>query len=190
MRSLVLSLSLLLGACATAPVPQAVVRPAQVEQAAFVLNGRISVKYDGKRSPASIYWTHGAAGDEILLLAPLGQTVARIQCDAQGMATLETAQKQYEAGNAEELMQKALGWSLPLDGLSHWALALPDPKSKAGIELDADGHVGVMHQDGWEISYLRYAVPAADSLPLRFTLAHDELEIQVLIDKWEFQPKH
>jgi outer membrane lipoprotein LolB len=157
-----------------------------VEQGAFVLNGRIAVKHDDERSSASVRWTHHIAQDEILLLAPFGQTMARIYRDAQG-AELDASGKHYTAPDAEELSQQVLGWHLPLAGLQYWVLALPTPGNNASVERDESGQVSVMHQDGWEIRYTRYVALAADSLPSRMSLQRGGMEIQLLIDEWETQ---
>lgn len=184
-RRLFYLLLLLLAACASAPhAPQSVARPEMAETKPFVLSGRIAVKYDGERSSAGVHWAHHSADDEILLLAPLGQTVARIRRDAQGVA-LDTPDKHYTAQNTEELTHRVLGWQLPLTGLRNWVLALPAAESEANIERDANGQVSVMHQDGWEIRYLRYATQAPDSLPLRISLQREGMEMQLLIDEWE-----
>lgn len=185
MRWLILLLPILLAGCASAPpAAQPAVRPGKAEHAPFALTGRIAVKHDGERSSVTVRWTHRTAEDEILLLAPLGQAVARIRRDTQGVA-LDTADKHYTARSTEELTQRVLGWHLPLAGLRYWVLALPATDSSARIEHDANGQVSVMRQDGWEIRYTRYATPASDSLPLRITLQRDNMEIQLLIDEWE-----
>jgi outer membrane lipoprotein LolB len=187
MRRLFLLLPLLLVGCASAPpAPQAVARPAGVEQKPFVLNGRIAIKHDGDRSSANIRWTHRTDDDDILLLAPFGQTVARIHSDGQGVV-LDTADKHYTSQDTEELTQQVLGWHLPLAGLRYWVLALPAPESKASIEHDANGQVSTMQQDGWKISYIRYASQIPDSLPLRISLQREGMELQLLIDEWEIR---
>ena len=168
------------------PAPQPVVRPAEAEQKPFVLNGRIAVKHDGERSSANMRWAHRAEDDDILLLAPLGQTVAHIHSNAQE-AMLDTADKHYSAQDTGELTQQVLGWHLPLAGLRYWVLALPAPESKARIEHDANGQVSVMQQDGWKISYSRYAAQTPDGLPLRMNLQRDGMELQLLIDEWEIR---
>lgn len=184
-RLLLLSLVLLAG-CASAPppAPAPTQRPALPGQSPFALSGRISVMHDGKRDSSGLYWSHSAAGDDISLIAPLGQTVAHIVRNAQG-ATLDTSDRHYAAGNTGELMQQALGWTLPLDGLSYWVFALPAPDGAAGVEPGPNGQVAVLRQDGWDIRYLRYASASLDSLPLRLTLAREGLEIQLLVDTWD-----
>jgi len=187
MRRLFYLILLLLAGCASAPpTPQTVARPEQAETKPFALTGRIAVKHDGERSSAGVRWAHRVSDDEILLLAPLGQTVARIRRDEQGVV-LDTSDKHYTAQDTEELTHRVLGWQLPLAGLRSWVLALPAAESEASIEHDANGQVSVMHQDGWEIRYTRYATQASDSLPLRMSMQREGMEIQLLIDEWEIQ---
>lgn len=156
----------------------------QVENAPFTLSGRIAVKHGDDRSLSGVRWIHRAEEDEILLLAPLGQTVARIRSNVQG-AALDMPFKHYVAQDAEELTQQMLGWRLPLTGLRYWVLALPAPESAVDMEHDANGQVAVLSQDGWVIRYTRYAAQATDSLPLHLALQREGLEIKLLIDEWK-----
>jgi outer membrane lipoprotein LolB len=179
----VLLLLTLLAGCAT--VPTMVQRPVQTD-APFTFNGRVVLKQGEKRDNAGVRWVHSATEDEILLLAPLGQTVARIHRDAQE-ATLEASGKFYSAQDMESLMQQVLGWQLPLSGLQHWVYALPVPDTESSIERAANGQVSVLRQMGWEVSYSRYAAETPDALPLRLNLKRDGMEVVLLIDEWEAQ---
>lgn len=184
MRWLGILLAGMLGGCALLPpAPAPVVRPAQPESASFALNGRISVSHQGARHSAGLRWTHTTQSDEVLLLAPLGQTAARVYRDAQH-ATLDDGDKHYQAGDVETLMQQALGWYLPLGGLHHWVLGMPTA-GPAQIERDGNGQIAALHQDGWEVRYLRYADTRPDSLPTRLQLSRNGLQMQLLIDEWE-----
>ncbi len=178
-----LLLILLLTGCATAPV--AVQRSVQADTP-FAFNGRVSVKHGEQRDSAGLRWVHRAAEDEILLLAPLGQTVARIHRDAQN-ATLEASGKHYAAQDMQTLMQQVLGWQLPLSGLRYWIAALPAPEGEFQIEQNANGQMSLLRQQGWEIVYTRYAADGRDALPLRLTLKRDGMEVLLLIDEWEVQ---
>lgn len=178
---------LLLAGCVGAPPAfQPVVRPAGAEQKPFVLSGRIAIKHDGDSSSANIRWTHRAEDDDIWLLTPFGQAVAHIHRNAREVI-LDTADKHYTAQDTEELTQQVLGWHLPLEGLRYWVLGLPAPESKASIEHDANGQMGIMQQDGWQIHYTRYAAQTPDSLPLRISLQREGMGLQLLIDEWEIR---
>ncbi|MDD2702031.1 MAG: lipoprotein insertase outer membrane protein LolB [Sideroxydans sp.] len=182
MRLIVL-LSLLLSACATTPV--IVQRPAAAD-APFTINGRIAMIQPDRRDSAGLRWTHDAASDEVLLLSPLGQAVARITADAQGVM-LEADGEKHMAPDAESLTQQLLGWQLPLSGLRYWVAALPAPNEEFSSEQDAQGRMSVLYQQGWTIHYTRYAGEARDALPLRLSLQRAGMEVRVLIDEWEMQ---
>lgn len=184
LRIVSLIFMLLLAGCASSPHKSLQVRPAQSEMSAYAFNGRVVTRHEGERSSAGVRWTHKGAEDEILLLAPLGQTVARIFSDAQGVL-LETSGKQYFEQDAETLTERVLGWHLPLSGMRYWVLALPATGSEAAVERAQNGQISVLRQDGWEINYTRYAEETARSLPLRMTLQRNGMEMLLLIDEWE-----
>ena len=188
MRLFLVSLIVLLSGCTVLPVAPTVARPAQPESAPFAMNGRISVSHHGKRHSAGVRWTHQARSDEILLLAPLGQTAARIFYDAFS-AALDEGGKHYQADNVESLMDQVLGWHLPLGGLRHWVLGKAAPDTAAQILRDSQGRVERLQQDGWEVRYLSYANGELDSMPTRMELTHPDLQMTLLIDKWEWNPQ-
>jgi outer membrane lipoprotein LolB len=183
MRRLLWLLISLLAGCATTPVE--VQRPAQPD-APFAFNGRVAFKHGEQRESAGVRWVHNPAEDEILLLAPLGQTVARIHRDANEV-TLDAAGKHHAAQDMEALMQQELGWQLPLSGLRYWVTGLPAPDGQSSVERDANGQLSVLRQQGWEIHYTRYAAITPDALPLRLRLTRDDMEVLLLIDDWEAQ---
>jgi len=185
MRLIALVLLMLLGGCAPLPTVPVGARPDRIETAAFALNGRIAVKHNGTRHSAGLRWVHRGQSDELLLQGPLGQTAARVYRDARG-ATLEDGNRQYQAADAESLMQQVLGWQLPLGGLHRWVLGQA-MDGDAQIERDERGRIALLRQDGWEVRYLRYDGDATDSLPSRLQLSRDELQVQLLIDEWEWE---
>lgn len=198
----------MLGGCAFLPSrPAPVARPANSESAAFALNGRISVKHLAERQSAGLHWKHQPRSDEILLLTPLGQTAARVYRD-DGMATLDEGGRHYQDVDAESLMQQVLGWHLPLNGLHYWVLGKADPAVPAQIERAGNGQISVLRQDGWEVRFLRYAgsqagdiagcaqpagctgnLAGADSLPARLQLSREDMQVQLLIDEWDWSPQ-
>lgn len=180
-----LFLSLLSG-CASQPVAP-VVRLAQPESATFAMNGRISVRHNGSRDSAGLRWVHRVRSDEMLLLNPLGQTAVRVYRD-ESQATLDDGNRHYQDADVESLMTQVLGWNLQLDALHHWVLG----QAAAGaalVERDKLGRLTVLHQDGWEVSYLEYADDLANSLPRRVQLKRDNLHVLILMDEWEWNPK-
>jgi len=180
---------IMLGGCASLPSATApITKPAQIETASFALNGRISIKHLETRQSAGVHWIHQVHSDEILLLTPLGQTAARVYRD-DGNATLDEGGKHYQDVDTESLMEQVLGWHLPLNGLHYWVLGMADPDSPAQIERAESGRISVLRQNGWEVGFLRYADNKPESLPTRLQLTHEDLQVQLLIDEWEWNPQ-
>lgn len=179
-----LLIMLLLVGCAQ-QIP--LLRPMHAEMQPFAINGRISILHQGQRDSAGLHWTHQSFNDEILLLTPLGQAVARIYSDARE-ATLDEGGKHYQAQDVEALMMRVLGWRLQLDGLHHWVLGMK-ASGDARIERDELGRVAVLYQSGWEVRYLRYADKSANSLPTKIKLTRGKLQLTLLIDEWEWNTK-
>lgn len=178
--------AVLLSGCALlSPKPAPVARAAQAESTPFALNGRVSINYQGKRHFAGLRWTHQARSDELLLLAPFGQTAARVYRDVAN-ATLDEGDQHHQAEDVETLMQQVLGWHLPLGILHQWVLGLPAHDIPVEIERSEYGQISVLHQAGWEVRYLRYADSKPDSLPTRLQLNHEDLQVQLLIDEWDW----
>jgi outer membrane lipoprotein LolB len=154
----------------------------------FNLNARIAVRHLEQRHSGGLRWQHEAQRDELLLQGPLGITVARIVSDVHS-ASLQQGGKTYQAQDVETLMESVLGWGLPLPILHHWLLAEADDSLPAEVERDALGRVTLLRQAGWEARYSRYADDQPDSLPTRISLSRAELQVQLLIDEWEWNPQ-
>lgn len=182
MRSTLLLL-FLFTACSTTPVA---LQRAPEAEAPFAFNGRVVIRQPARNDSAGLRWTHREGADEISLLGPLGQTVARIT-RREGRVTLEAEGKRHAAGDDEALMQQVLGWHLPLSGLRYWVTARPQPDAVSGQELDVNGRLSVLRQQGWTIRYSRYTAPGADALPLRMSLQREGVEVRLAIDEWEAQ---
>ena len=187
-----LSVFFLLPLSGCASVPPSSIPPAtplmQRATLPFNLNGRIAVRHLDQRHNGGLRWQHQAQRDELLLQGPLGITAARIVSDAQ-QASLEQGGKRYVDGDVEALMLQVLGWGVPLPMLHHWLLAEADTTNLAEIQRDELGRIAVLHQAGWEVRYVRYADDSAGSLPSRITLLRDDLQVQLLLDEWEFNPQ-
>lgn len=164
--------------CAT---PEFLGRPQHPE---FELSGRIAVRWHDETSSGAVRWRHHAAGDEMLISTPLGQGVARIVREA-GEVTLTTSDDRvYRAPDASRLTEQVLGYPIPLEGLADWVRARPVPgRAVSGSQLDSQGRLSVLEQDGWRIEYLAW--DEARRLPQRLRLSYPSLEMRVAISEWQ-----
>jgi outer membrane lipoprotein LolB len=181
-----------LAGCAT-PLPRVSEPAANVQLASpeavrgFYFSGRIGVQYDGQGFSGTLQWRHGGPADEILILSPLGQGVARIARDAQGVTLTTSDDKVYRAQDVESLTRQVLGWGLPLQGLQYWVLGLAAPGGEAGREFGENRRLARLHQDAWRIDYLGYRSVQGISLPGKMVMANDRIEVKLVIDKWRVE---
>jgi outer membrane lipoprotein LolB len=174
-------------------------RPAEIERApgeivqglpeSFELSGRIAVRHEDQGFSGGLRWEHRPGNDIILVLTPLGQAVARITRDP-GEARLETSEGEPQrAADAETLTERLLGWRLPVSGLQYWVLGSNSPVTASKVELDADGRLARLNQEGWDIEYLRYVEAGGRPLPRTVALRREGLSIRLTVDEWNLDPR-
>ncbi|HUP90670.1 MAG TPA: lipoprotein insertase outer membrane protein LolB [Solimonas sp.] len=100
---------------------------------------------------------------------------------------VRTRKGTFETSDPEGWIQEKMGWTLPVRGLRRWVLGLPTARSEAHLELDIDGQVAVLEQEGWRLDYTEYADHNGVMLPRKFELANKEVKIKVLIDRWDLE---
>lgn len=119
--SAALGLALLTSGCATPPAAPAKSVASVPASKHFQLSGRLSLRVDQRIEVVNIRWQRTAEREEILLLSPLGSTVARLEQNAGSTARLDEGKgPTREARSIAELISDVLGQTVPLDELSWW----------------------------------------------------------------------
>jgi outer membrane lipoprotein LolB len=89
------------------------------------------------------------------LASPLGNTIARIDTDANGARMIapgsDGAVQRLQGANADALAEKVLGWSLPVSGIGDWIVGRP---VAARAHRSTEGEEPRIEQDGWTIRVL------------------------------------
>jgi len=160
-------------------------------QTSRAYQGRFAVQYNdqnGQQRNAYGNFSWQETGDTVTLQLrnPLGQTLA-IVTSSPASATLELPNRQpLTADNVSTLMQNALGFALPVEGLRYWLQPSPAPTSRAKTEKDPEqpSRLKEITQDGWTIDYLAYAEAPATGVK-RVNLTRDEppLDIKLVLDQ-------
>ncbi|SFP74774.1 outer membrane lipoprotein LolB [Nitrosomonas cryotolerans] len=156
----------------------------------FNLLGRISVRDEKQHFSGRVRWEHTGFNDEILLLSPLGQTVAQIERDLEGVRLTTSEQAIFYAVDVESLTEEILGWRLPLKGLQYWVQGMHSPATASEQDLDVNGRIKTIRQDNWQINYIRYFSVSAVSLdrPRIIELSYnDDLKIKLVVDDWKVE---
>ena len=147
----------------------------------FQLAGRLAARYNGESFTGNVTWSHARQGDEMLISSPLGQGVARIVRNAEGVILRTAEPREYRADDAETLTQKVLGFRLPLLGLGDWVRARPSPDSPAVTQYNDNGTLKLLEQRGWRIEYLEYD----GERPRLMRLVYPGIELRFAVSEWK-----
>ncbi len=186
-----------LAGCATTPHPPAG-QPSTANattslttQTSRAYQGRFAVQYvdqNGQQRNAygNFDWRETDSTVTLQLLNPLGQTLAVIT-SSPAQATLELPNRQpLTADNVSTLMQQALGFALPVEGLRYWLQPSVAPTSRAHTKADPQdpARLGQIEQDGWTIDYVAYAdAPATGVKRVNLTRDDPPLQIKLVLDQ-------
>ena len=174
-RAVLVAAAMLIAACASfEPKPPA--GPLE-----FHLTGRLAARYDGESFTGNVTWSHARQGDEMLISSPLGQGVARIVRDAEGVILRTAEPREYRADDAETLTQKVLGFRLPLLGLGDWVRARASADSPAVTQHNDNGTLKLLEQRGWRIEYLEYE----GERPRLMRLSYPGIELRFAVTQWK-----
>lgn len=161
------------------------VAPGGAPAADFDVVGRVLISGEGRAFSSNLRWRHDEAGDELWLMSPVGQTLAHMVADASGAVLTTPDLQEYRDRSVENLTRRALGWSLPLNGLRHWIQAAPMPGGNPVSSRDDAGRLLLLEQEGWRI---QYDYPDATAvLPRRVDLSSNGQRIRLVMDAWRGQ---
>lgn len=148
-------------------------KPTQIDKT-FNLSGRFNIKTSKDNYYGNFAWDKTESNEILNLNTPLGSTVARITID-NNLVTLQTKDEELSGNDLDEMMQKNLGFSLPLDSMHAWV---------QGIPLNQYPHTpntNGFSQLGWKIEYLSWS---DNNHPALVRLSDNDLIVKLII-KWE-----
>lgn len=151
------------------------------------MHSRAVVKLEAAAYNIGIRWQRDAANFEMLLEAPFGQGVFRIESSVGDVYRLRLPDGQvFENLTAEALLEDVIGWSLPISGLEYWIRGMPRPGSEYSHRVAADGRTRSISQDRWSISYLDYFdQPQYPRLPRKVELVSDTITVRLVVERWQ-----
>ncbi|MFW5431595.1 MAG: lipoprotein insertase outer membrane protein LolB [Methylophilaceae bacterium] len=151
----------------------------------FSLKGRLGIKTKPKSFSARLAWQHTSEKDNIDVYSPLGGKVANIVKTPEEVTLIDNSKKSIKAKDIEALTEKALGFRLPLSGLSHWALGRPNNQGIVNaMTWDQNGRISTLQQNGWDILYKEYKDNEGYFLPRKVTLKNESMTLKLIVDKW------
>ena len=160
--------------CVT-PSPPA---PGELE---FRVTGRLSVVNDAKAFSASFVWHQYPSKFELEMWGPFGQGRTRIAGGDELFTVVLPTGERVEDVNADDLMVRELGWSVPLGALPSWIRGRPADSWPAS-EVTA----GSFDQLSWHIELERWREISGQRVPGRLVATRSTSKIVLVFREWTF----
>lgn len=132
---------------------------------------------------ARLLWQQVGENYQIRVTAPLG-VGGFVATGNTEQVTLRTSQGDQIAGNPQQLIDQAFGWSFPLISLKYWAAGVPEPNGDYRVDLSEAGFAQSLQQSGWNIDYGDYRQVGQHWLPHQLLLQNDEYRLKMVVSHW------
>ncbi len=195
-------LSLLLGGCVTLPpagptvatdatlLAQQARREAQLRPVQnWTLQGRIGVsnasdsRGDGS---GSLNWVQRGDVYDFNVNGGFGYHY-RLSGDARGSMLEGIGKTPIHGASAEQLMLRAVGWTVPLKDLRAWVLGLRASGSPARLSFGINHLPAVIEQDGWRVEYRAWDSTRTPALPSKVFAEKPPYRVRLSIQSMTLQ---
>jgi outer membrane lipoprotein LolB len=154
------------------------------------LRGKLGVRTTGDSGSASIKWAQQRSNYQIYLSGPLGQKRINITGNSDKVRLEQSGEEPQEAGTAEALIKKSVGWTLPVTQLAYWVRGLPAPKLRiTHLQQNETGLIAQLMQGGWNITYSNYQDQYFNGeilpLPGKITAEYQDIRLILAIREWQ-----
>ena len=120
----------------------------QAVESGFRVQGKLIVSSAQDKSAVNFSWQQTQGDYVIEVWGALGQGRVQLRGNPQRMRVVRGDDVIF-AGKLEQVMQRQLGWSIPITAIPYWLLGQPQPKLRyADYSLEAQGHVVSFIQAG------------------------------------------
>ena len=151
------------------------------------LHGTLAVRpAGGDASRVTMRWRQSPDSYLVRFMGPLGVGLFEVEGSATAVEARFPDGRRTSAASPEALLEREIGWSVPLQGLRYWIVGLPVPDgAPSEVELDDRGRLARLEQAGWTVVYERYG--ALDGLPLpeRIRFSNASVEATVIVRRWK-----
>lgn len=150
----------------------------------WTASGKVAITVKDKVQTAKIIWNQNDLTFDIQFIAPLGQSGPKIVGNEQKVTLLIPKEQPLTGTSTSEVLQKRLGWQLPVENAKYWIKGIPSPIKESDVVLDNE-KLTLLKQDGWKIKYNRYTKINDLTLPSKITITRGQLKFLLVIYNWK-----
>lgn len=154
----------------------------------FLLSGRVASSELNLR--ADLRWLQSADGRfELRMSGPFGAGAVELRGDP-SLVEVRNGEGSQFTSDPEGWIRARYGWTLPIGGLRHWVLGTPIPGSPSQEQIDEQGRLSGLVQNGWSLTYTEYRRQGTHDLPRRFEADNGNIKLKLIVDRWDDLPEN
>ncbi len=165
----------------------------QKEMSGWKLSGKVGIRTPDIKESANLIWQVNGDKNVIRLFGPLGAGAVRLEFDAHQAVLKDQKGNEYIGSDAEALLQRVVGWPIPLTALKRWVFALPADDRAYQYVAEGD-QLRALDQAGWAITYNAYKpyLAGAPTLPRKIIAtaqtsdneADEQVVVRLIVKSW------
>jgi outer membrane lipoprotein LolB len=152
---------------------------------AWNMEGRLAVSNEVDGGSGQFRWAKDADGMRMDFHGALGRGAWKLEAGEQGAELILADGTVHDADSVDQLVRQEVGWEIPVENLSWWIRGLATPGRFRKRDIDGEGNVSKLLQDGWTIEYGRYRVFEGVSLPVKLTAYRGKWKVKLAIRSWD-----
>jgi len=148
------------------------------------LQGRLAVSDKDDGGSGNFRWSTDASDSHMDFHGALGRGAWTLEANQKGAEITLADGAVHRAESVEQLVQRVVGWKIPVESLAWWVRGLAEPGPFKQRDIDDAGNISNLVQNGWAIVYDRYRVFDGLSLPTRMTARKAEWKVKLAVKSW------
>lgn len=155
----------------------------------WTIEGRIAFKTPEDKFSASMQWQQNQEDYQLRLSKLIGGTLLLLESQNDSVV-LEFDGKTYQDYNAERLLWRVTGWTLPVADFKYWIAGTLNPQSPppSALKQDETSRLWAFTSaDNWQVQYKNYKVFSGRAMPHNLTIKKDGIELKLRVSDWQFE---
>ena len=154
----------------------------------WTMQGTLVLRSGDDVSRVGMRWRQTGDSYLVRFTGPFGVGLFEVEGSEAGVEARFADSRRVRAESPEALLEREVGWSVPLHGLRYWIVGVPAPDGATWkMELDDHGRLADLEQAGWTVVYERYSDIDDLSLPERIRFSSESVEATVVVRRWKVE---
>lgn len=146
------------------------------------LEGKVAVRHGNNADSAALQWQQTDEHFDLFISGPLGTGATRITGTPELLTLQDSEAVSTTTDDPGHLLEKHLGWELPLQKLPLWITGRSDHDT---ARFNSDNTLAGFDEHDWQVEYQRYQTVEDWLLPEKIVLKHEDMQVTILIKRWE-----